>query len=68
MEGGGNKQNRHLLRALASACCPPAGAPGNVRIIQDLLGYGDVKTAIIYAMNQILARLNAAIGLYNLEG
>lgn len=49
MEGDGNKQNRHLLRALASACCPPAGAPGNVRIIQDLLGQSDIHAAVTYA-------------------
>jgi site-specific recombinase XerD len=49
MEGGGNKQKRHLLRALASACWPPAGAPGNVRIIQDLLGQSDMQAAVIYA-------------------
>jgi hypothetical protein len=49
MEGGGNKQNRHLLRSSASLPSLPTGAPGNIRAIPKLLEHSDKKAAIIYA-------------------
>jgi site-specific recombinase XerD len=49
VECGGNKLSRHLPRSSASVCRPPAGALGNIRIIQDLLGQSDMQAAVIYA-------------------
>ena len=60
MEGGGNKQNRHLLRSSASIPNPLAGALGNIRTIQDFLGQSDMQAAVIYA--KVLSR-----GLYGVD-
>ena len=49
MEGGRSKSSRHLPRSSASLPSAPAGALGNSRIIQDLLGQSDMQTAVIYA-------------------
>lgn len=49
MEGGGNKQKRHLLRSSAFFISLPTGASGNIRAIPKLLEHSDRKAAIIYA-------------------
>jgi len=49
VEGGGNQLSRHLPRSSVSLPSAPAGALGNIRIIQDLLGQSDIQAAVIYA-------------------
>ena len=49
VEGGRNKQSRHLPRSSASLPSAPARVPGNIRTIQDWLGLSDIQTAVIYA-------------------
>jgi hypothetical protein len=53
MEGGGNKRTCYFLCYSTSVCRPPAGASGNIRAIQDLLGQSNEQAAVIYAYGPI---------------
>ncbi len=68
MEGDGNKQNRHLLRSSASACRPLAGASGNIRTIQDLLGQSNIQAVVIYAygLSSSFCCVPASMSLYGI--
>jgi len=49
VDSASSKSSRHLPHSSAFLPSPPAGVPGNIRIIQDLLGLSDIQAAVIHA-------------------